>query len=438
MPRSAHSVLLRSSLTAVLAPLSLALSLEARGAWEAIPELTLAVDTNDNTRLDEEGQDQKTSRTLLDAGIGLASFNERSSLTLAPRLVTDAYADSADRELETDDIFLGATGRRDWISVGAGFETDYSKESILSSELQETTPGDPDIEDPDDADADTGRLVFFDEDRERLVLRGDLDFRLSERNSFNLQAQRRSVDYSGDAATQLASRRSDFDDDRVSLGVTRRVDERNVVIARVFVSEYRADRNDNDTHSVGVEGRFSRPVSQTWRFNLSAGVQRSDYNFLNLNTLQRIDNADTNYTLGAGLRRRAERSTVNVNVVHAVNPSASGFLVVRDEVSGYLERQLSPRFGMRLGARFTRTNTLDDVDREDERDYSRVELGFERALSQRMFLTFGYDFTRQEFANQPTCPPGGSVATCGSEDVSSNTLYLGVTYRGLSRRPQGP
>jgi hypothetical protein len=437
MPRSAHSVLLRSSLTAVLAPLSLALSMEARAAWEAIPELTLAVDTNDNTRLDEEGQDQKTSRTLLDAGIGLASFNERSSLTLAPRLVTDAYADSADRELETNDMFLDATGRHDWISVGAGFETEYSKESILSAELQETTPGDPDIEDPDDTDADTGRLVFFDEDRERLLLRGDLDFRLSERNSFNLQAQRRSVDYSGTAATQLASRRSDFDDDRVSLGVTRRVDERNIVIARVFVADYQADLNDNETHSVGVEGRFSRPVSQTWRFNLSAGVQRSDYNFLDLTPVQplpplppvppqRVDNADTNYTLGAGLRRRAERSTVNVNVVHAVNPSASGFLVVRDELSGYLERQLSPRFGMRLGARFTRTNTLDDVDLADERDYSRVELGFERALSQRMFLTFGYDFTRQEFVNE------------GTEDVSSNTLYLGVTYRGLSRRPQAP
>jgi hypothetical protein len=423
MVRSAHSVLLRS-LAAAFAPLSLALSMEARAAWEAVPEITLAADTNDNTRLDDEGVDQQTSRTFLDAGVNLASFTERGSFTFAPRLVTDAYADSEDSELQADDLYLRGTGRRDWISVGAGFLVDYANESILSAELQETTPDDPDTEDPDDTDSDTGRLVFFDEDRERLVLQGDLDFRLSERNAFNLQATRRSVDYSGGDANSLIARRTDYDDDRVSLGVTRRVDERNVVVARVFVANYRATLNDNDTHSVGVEGRFARPVSQTWRFNLGAGVQRSDYNVVDLTTQQRIDNADTNYTLRAGLRKRAERSIVNFEVVHTVNPSGSGFLVVRDEVNAYVERQLSPLFGMRLGARFSRFNRLDDVGAQDERDYSRVELEFERALSRRMFLNFGYDFTRQEFVNED------------SEDNSSNSLFVGVTYRGLSRREQ--
>ncbi len=292
----------------------------------------------------------------------------------------------------------------------------------MSAELEESTPDDPDSEDP--GDTDTGRLIFFDEDREQLMLRGDLDFRLSERNAFNLQVLRRSVDYSGSGQNAAIARRSDFDDDKLSLGVTRRVDERNIVVARVFISDYQATLNDNATHSVGVESRFTRPVSQTWRFTLAAGVQRSDYDFIDRTTLLRVDNADTNYTLGAGLRRRAERSQASVDVIHAVNPSASGFLVVRDEVRAFMERQLSPRFGMRFGARFTRTNTLDDVDLDNERDYSRIELEFERAISQRMFLSFGYDFTRQEFVNED------------SEDVSSNTLFVGVTYRGLSRREQ--
>jgi hypothetical protein len=424
MSISAHSLLLRRSLAAVLVPLSLVPSMAARAAWEAVPEVTLGIDSNDNTRLEDEAQEDKTSRTFLDAGIGLASFTERSSLTFAPRLVTDAYSDSADKELEANDRYLFAEGRRDWLSVGVGFLTDYAKESILSAELEEATPEDPDIDDPDTDTDDTGRLVLFNEDRERLVLRGDLDFRLSERNAFNIQAQRRSIDYSSNPLASLASRRSDFDDDRLSLGVTRRVDERNSVSARVFVSNYQATRNDNETDSVGVEGRFQRPVSETWRFNLSAGVQRSDYNFLDLTTLQRVDNADTNYTLGAGLRKRAERGQVNFNIAHAVNPSASGFLVVRDEIRGFVQRELSPRFGMQIGGRFSRTRTLDDVELDDARDYARFELGFEYAIARTMFLEFGYDFTRQEFSNED------------SEDSSSNTLFVGVTYRGMSRRPQ--
>jgi opacity protein-like surface antigen len=421
MSKSCRSVPLRRSLVSVLVPLCLVPAIGARAAWEAVPEVTLGVDADDNTRLDDEAGQERTSRTFLDAAIGLASFTERSSLTFAPRLVTDAYADSADKELEADDRYLYATGRRDWLSVGTGFRLDYAQESILSAELEEATPDDPDVDDPDD-EVDTGRLVFFNDEREQLLLRGDLDFRLSERNAFNIQAQRRSVDYSGSGQTSIASRRSDFDDERVSLGVTRRVDDRNVVSARVFVSNYQATRNDNETDSVGVEGRFSRPVSRTWNFNLRAGVQRSDYDFLDLTTLQRVDNADTNYTLGAGLRRRAERSVANFDLLHTVNPSASGFLVVRDEVRGYLERELSPRFGMRLGGRLSRTNTVDDVDREDERDYARFELGFEWAIARTMFLEFGYDFTRQEFTID------------NGDDSSSNALFVGVTYRGMSRR----
>ena len=63
---------------------------------------------------------------------------------------------------------------------------------------------------------------------------------------------------------------------------------------------------------------------------------------------------------------------MNFDVIHAVNPSANGFLVVRDEARASYQRQLTPRVGMLLGARSNRTSTLEDVARGTERNYSRL------------------------------------------------------------------
>jgi hypothetical protein len=419
MLTSTRPATLHRRLPLLVGALSLACT-QVFAAVEVIPDVTLSTDANDNARLNDDGDKKSSSRTALDAGLTLASFTERSTLTFEPRVTTDAYADSADSELEATEYYVAAAGRRNGQKVGIGFNTVFQREGILNAELEDATPTDPDSQDP--GDVNTGRLVQFNENREQMRVRGNLDFTLSPRSTFNFQVERQSVDYSASDSLTALSRRSDYDFDRLSMGVTRRVDTRNVVSATVFTSNYEASAYANQTDSVGVEGRFTRPLSQTWSFNFRAGVQRSDYAFLDPTTSRLVDNADTNYTFGAGVRNRGERGSVNFDVVHAVNPAANGFLSVRDETSAYYRYELTQRLQMQLGARLSRTQTLDNAFLDDERDYARIELGFERALSRQLFLGFGYDFTRQEFVNE------------SSEDFTSNTFMIGITYRGMSRQ----
>jgi hypothetical protein len=410
---------LRRPLPLIFGTLSLACS-QAFAAVEFIPAVTLFADTSDNARLEGKDEAESASRMGLDAGFTLANFTETSSLTFEPRVTTDAYADSVDSELEATEYFVAAAGRKDGQKVGYGFDTTLQRQGILNAELEDAIPNDPDAEDP--GDVETGRLVNFNEDRDLLRLRGNLDFTLSPRSAFNLLFERQSIDYSASDSLTAVSRRSDYDFDRLSLGVTRRIDTRNLVSARMFVSNYEAGANRNQTDSVGVEGRFTRPITRTWSFDFRAGVQRSDYEFLSVSAPQVVDNATTNYTFGAGLRNRTQRGSVNVNLVHAVSPSASGFLSVRDEISTYYRYDLTERVQMQLGARISNTETLDNVATANERDHATIDLGIEWALSRQMFLAFGYDFVRQEFVNE------------SSTDTTANAITVGVTYRGMSRR----
>ena len=188
-----------------------------------------------------------------------------------------------------------------------------------------------------------------------------------------------------------------------------------------MVSKYEADFNQNDTDTVGVEGVFGRPLSRGWNFELTTGVSRSDFTYLDTQR-QLVDNADTSFTYGVRFRQRTDRNTINIDVSKETNPNSGGFLYLRDEIRVYIRRSMSERLTGGIGLRAYNSETLDDLAQSDERDYVRLELDMEWALTQRLFLSGGYAFTAQEFAETGALIEG-----------SSNSIYVGFTYRGRSR-----
>ena len=393
---------------------------DAHAAWETVPELSLFAETDDNILMDSTAE-QSGSRTALDALVRLSNFNERGNIYIEPRVVTDAYTADDTKQFESDDVFFEAGGEHRSQTIDVGFRSSYSERNILNSEFEDLDPGDPDAEPGDDfTDPDTGRLLFFSETRELFDMRGNIDFRFSERNRFRLEAARQDVAYSG---TQSGVR-SDYDNNTVSLAMIRRIDERNTVSARVFTSEFYADDRDNTTDSVGVEGTFSRPLAPTWTLNLSAGVQRSEYDYLG-STLVRVENATTNSTFSMGFTKRAERTRWDLRFGQRVQPNGNGFLAVRDEVRGTLTYEFSPRLTGQFGALFSQTETLDDARAQDNRDYSRIGMGVEWAIKETLFFVVGYERINQDFTNDLT-----------TQEATSNMLSLGVTYRGRSRQDQ--
>jgi hypothetical protein len=405
-------------LTFVLSFLLAAVPTTARAAWEAVPDVRFGITSNDNVLRTEEDE-RSASLGVLDAAVTLSNFNERGNIFLAPGISVDAYSDSQYEDLESEDVFLRAGGEYDWQDVSAGFQSNYAEESVLRAEFADAVPEDPDAEAP--IDPDTGRIVAFDEQRKRVDLGGNLDFRLSPRSQLQLAVRRLDVSYSELSATTF---RTDFDDTTVALQLNRQLSELNRVSATVFVSQFNAERNANTTDSVGLEAAFARPLSQTWTFNVFAGVQEDDYGFLDQDSQSRVESSSTNASIGFGFRKRTERSTWNLGLRHAVDPNANGFLTERDDVRVFLRQQFSPRFTGEFGLSLASFVPIDDLNQRDERDYARLQLTFEWAMTRTMFLAFGVDSYRQEFVNEE---PG---------DTSVNSVFVGVNYRGLSRQNQ--
>jgi hypothetical protein len=388
----------------------------AFAAWETVPEITLFAESDDNVLLNA-AEKQSASRLALEAMITLSNFNERGNVYVRPTLVTDAYSGADAKDFESDDLFFDAGGEYAWRTVDVGFRSRFSEQSILNSEFIGVAPGDPDTGE-DFIDPDTGRLEFFSEERRLLDLRGNIDFRISERNEFRLEANRLDVAYSGAQSTF----RSDFDNNSVALSIIRRADDRNTISARMIVSEYNADLNDNSTDSVGLEGTFTRPLAPTWTMRLSAGVQRNEFSFLQ--GLTPVDNADTNSIFSLNFRKRAERTSWNFDLAHRVQPNGNGFLAIRDSLAVSADHAFSERLTGRVGVRYMQTETLGGTRIQDERDYTRAEARLEWALKETLFMFFGYDRIDQEFVNE-------------AEGVS-NAFLFGITYRGRSRQEQVP
>ena len=387
----------------------------AHAAWDFVPDLTISAQNEKDPRLQQDGPaEPSTTSAIFDVAASIANFTDRSFLTFDPRMIVYRYADSADSDLESEDLLLGSSGEYRWQTVTAGFSADFERERLLSAELADVDrDNDPDTDDPDDID--TGRLVSIGEDRERVRLNPYLAFEVSERNTLRFELYDTEVVYPGG---NLAGR-TGYQSTQASAGIYRTVDALNSLAAVVTVESYEADINQNVTETVTVEGSFTRPVSELWSFNLAAGVLRSDFEFFDLQLTER---ATTDYTLRVGVRKRAERSRINFDLSRDVYPSSTGYASVRRELRMYWVQTVTRRLNTSFGVRINTTEALGDVNDRNDRDFGRAEIRFEWALKPVLFLTGGYDYTTQEFTE------------FGVNSADSQALYIGLNYRGLSRR----
>jgi hypothetical protein len=260
-------------------------------------------------------------------------------------------------------------------------------------------------------------LAFITEDRQRAWVNPYVSFRVSERNQLRLDFTNYDYSYSGGNRAF----RTGFDNQRLAAGIYRNIDTRNLVSAIMAVEEYTAEGTVNTTDTVRVEGAFTRPVTQLWTMNFAAGVLRSELAFTA--NQQFIDRATTDYTMRLNMRKRAERSRINIDFTRDAYPSGNGYSSIRREFRVYYDRTLTQRLDARFGVRMNETESLGDVAADDNREFVRAEVSFEWALRPVLFLEAGYDYTAQDFTEDLI-----------QQSTNSNSIFIGMNYRGLSRR----
>jgi hypothetical protein len=392
----------------------------AYAEWGVVPSVELRALTEENPRLRPDTlvvTQENSSSAIFQGSLDLGTFTERGSLRFEPSFISYRYSDEADKDLESDDPYFNGSGEYRWEKLTAGFTTRYARERLRSAEIVSVEPdNDPDTVDPDFGD--TGRLLFINEDRERYYVQPYVTVQVSERNSFRIDV----TDYQTDFSGGDLSFRTGFSDTIVTASLIREVSERNSVSAIMSYDSFEANVNNNNYDTATIEGAFTRPLTELWTFTLAAGVFRSDFTVID--SLGRPDDgATTDYKARIGFRKRAERSRLNLDIARNVYPSGSSYNTIRREIRFYVDRDMTQRLIANFGILVQESKSLGDINSIDDRDYANVGIGFQWAIKPVLFLTAGAEYYAQEFTEDLL-----------GERTNSTSIYVGIGYRGRSRR----
>jgi hypothetical protein len=387
--------------------------------WEAIPDITLEAEMNDNPALNTIGSTNTqviddASRLLADASVRIRKAEPRGEITFEPRVRGDMYADEEARILESTDLFLRSNGVHRGQTVRLGYSADVANEQIVGVEFLETLPTDPVADDPS---AIATTQIGINEQRTRVGIAPFVEIAMNSRSTIILDGHLIDVDY---ASGQLGGR-TDFLERSIG-GEYRRLlgDQRGSFGVHVFATGYEAAINANTTDTRGVDFRYSRDMSELWSWNASVGTQRADFA---VNTGgRRVRGTQDTPTFAFGVTKRGERSTMHSELVRRMSPDALGFVAPRDEIRVGCTRLMSARVSGRLWLRGIDAEGVPLILGSD-RQYGRLELSLDWELRPTWSFVASYAYARAE-----------SEVTIG-EPADSNALTLGIRYHGRTMRP---
>jgi hypothetical protein len=391
----------------------------AEAEWEAIPDIRLEAETNDNPAINTIGSTDtqlidSANRLLADVVLRIRKAEPRGEITFEPRVRSDKYAEEEARILESTDWFLRSNGVQRGQTVQLGYAADLAQERILGLEFLETLPQDPVNDDPSSI---TTNQVGINEKRTRVGLAPYVDIALNSRSSVRIDGRLVDVDYANDSLPG----RSDFLDRSIG-GEYRRAlrNQRATFGVRLFASGYEATTNSNTTDVRGVELIYSREMTELLSWNISGGTQRSDFALTSGG--RRVRGTDDTPTFGLGINKRGERSAMRTELQRRMTPDALGFVAPRDELRVSWTRKMSPRVDGRLAMRAIDAEGLPGVVGSDRR-YGRLELGMDWALRPTWSFIASYAFSKAR-----------SDVTIG-DPADSNAIRIGVRWHGRSSTP---
>ena len=105
---------------------------------------------------------------------------------------------------------------------------------------------------------------------------------------------------------------------------------------------------------------------------------------------------------GAGVNWTFQVTTLFLDATRTVEPNATGHSVVRHQIRLRIERSLTQKFKVVIGARGYRDTATGDDTSFIPRDYAVGTLGASWRFQRAWTVAAEYGYTRQKYQNQPS------------------------------------
>lgn len=373
--------------------------------WRPDFEARVEADTNRDLATRDELEDEMAGYQI-NLGLTWGRATPRSETRIRPRVRFQDYPDRDDLQrleqfLEFDTRYRSP--RSDFALFGG-----YSRRDAYTSELVEA---DFDEFDPDDPVVSQTTRLVLDNTRTRYQLRPRYTYQLSERTGLQAAVTAEVVDYESEGTTSQV----DFSFWQVDGTWVRQLDPRSKLSFGPYYSRYEARDDTTESDAYGLVVNWDREWTQRLRGGLTFRVERNEWT----RTLPApAEETETAWGAVLNLESRGEISLWRVNLGRQITPTGSGTKANLDQLRVAYHRSLSPRLTSISAVRLLRVRSQTDFARGDDRDYARLELGLQWAMTRTLFIGTGYEFTWREFTQE-------------GEDALNNAVYVSLKYEGL-------
>lgn len=376
----------------------------AAAEWDWSPRIELAGTANDNYRLtNDPGAEIEVAGALLDVSVDLHSATPRSTISIVPRARSTWFPSESGED--SNDQFLQASFNRKSPRATLELRGDAAREAVVRSELPDTHFGDPVLGVPEGVD--TG-VVTTHNRRELLQLSPRYGLQWTARTRLDLEASWLDVGFTRRDPAYVGFRQL-----RGLAGLGFAASPNATLRISGFATRYDPEVGTRDSMGYGLIAEWSNRLSPVAELYLRGGAERTEVDrpaILGSGTL-----ADTTWLAAFGARWRLRVTDVFFDASRRIDPSASGFVLERNELRLRATRHLTPRVNGSVALRALETSAIDPAATYRDRRYATGSLGLEWRLRRAWSLLATYDHTWQEFDGSP-------------RDAAANSASIGLVY----------
>ncbi|VAW87114.1 hypothetical protein MNBD_GAMMA16-2085 [hydrothermal vent metagenome] len=353
--------------------------------WLIEPSISTSAQYNDNPRLSENAQTE-ISKVTLSPTVKLGYHTPRIEFVSSMRLHSSKYNKQI---FDSNDWYGDALLRKKSELSHVELAVDYAYDSTQVSEIE-----------------DTG-LVQDNKRRSRFGIHPAWQYQVDFKNRLNINYSFDDVSYNEGQASGLF----DYNNQLLSTRLLHQLRIKTFVGLMVYASRFNSSGRGSEFTDIGFQGSYKYSLTETMELELAGGVRQTDLEVAlsSLDTSNKVEGSDAGGVYSASLVRRWQRTRIEASLQRSIEPSGSGYVVLRNQAVLRLKQQLTEKWTALFSLKRAENNALIDEIKGVDRNYISFDSRLSWRWDRNITLSGLYRYQQQKYDTRANTAQGNSI-----------------------------
>jgi len=353
--------------------------------WLIEPSLSTSAEYNDNPRLSKNAQ-AGISKITLSPAVKLDYQTSYIDIVSFARLRSSRHDQQS---FDSNDWYADVLFRKKSELSHVELAVDYAYDSTQVSEI-----------------VDTG-LVQDNKRRNRFGIRPAWQYQIDFKNQLNINYSFDDVSYREGKSSGLFN----YDNQSVSTRFLHQLEVKTAVGIMAYASRFNSPDRGSEFIDIGFQGSYKYSLTKTMELELTGGVRQTNLEVMLLffGASRKVEGNDTGGVYSASLIRRWQRTRIEASLQRSIEPSGSGYAVLRNQAMILLKQQFTEKWSAFLSLKRVENNSLVDEIKNVDRDYISFDSRLSWQWDRNITLSGLYRYQQQKYDTQRDTARGNSV-----------------------------